>query len=208
MEKKSEFQVALEGVILLVAALFATLFHVLKWIPESDTVLFSGVTVFDLAQMALKACILLLFWKYSATIGRQFHGFYSQHMESYPATKSDWKFFVSLARFVFLIFIYELFHSLVKGILVKAQFDEPAVTHTVDILFVLIGIVLLWKSWMALQTLLGDISAEKAQLKAEEEARILAEMEMKKPKGTAVPDGAGTSPAPETLDAPAVSDPS
>src|SRR5580692_1700148 len=99
MEKKSEFQTALEGFTLIAFGLFVIVFHVLKLVPESDAVLFSQITVFDLSTLLLKMTVAVLLWRYYKNIVHQVSDFYIHHLITYPETKSDLNFLIRLFNF-------------------------------------------------------------------------------------------------------------
>ncbi|GEM_PF-4433515 len=171
MQKKSELQLFMEGMALLTAGLFALVFHVLKLVPESDTVLFLKFTLFDVLQTALKVVVFFLLWKYYKHILHEISAFYLQHLVAYKATQSDLKFFISIIHFFALVFIYELVVPEIKKNFLLADINQPIAIVVLDVFFVFIGIALLMKCWNALQSLIQDISQEKKeQAEAQDEA--------------------------------------
>jgi hypothetical protein len=161
MEKKSEFQIAFEGFSLIVIGVFAILFHVLKLIPESDTIVFRNLSLFDLLQMGLKTVVVILFWRHYKSFIHQISQFYSLNFEIYPETKSDSNFFIGFVHFFSLAFIYELFVPGLKYVFSKFDEDLVFVIVILECLFTLIGILLLIKTWKAYQAFIGDVSVEK-----------------------------------------------
>jgi hypothetical protein len=163
MEKKSEFQAAFEGFSLIAIGVFAILFHVLKLIPESDTIVFRSLSLFDLLQMGLKMVVVILFWQHYKIFIQQISQFYSLGYEIYPETKSDLNFFISFVHFFSLAFVYELFVPGLKYFFSKFNDDLFFIIVILECLFTLIGILLLIKTWKAYQAFVGDISVEKSK---------------------------------------------
>ncbi|HTA77280.1 MAG TPA: hypothetical protein VK791_09000 [bacterium] len=168
MTKKSEFQVVVEGFSLIVFSVFVLLFHLLSIVPESETVIFEKISVFDVLQMGLKTVVLVLFWMYYKKIVKQVSFFYSQNLEVYPETKSDFNFFLSLIHFFTVIFIYELFVPGLKYVFSKSGENLFFIIVVLDILFVFLGILLLVKVWKAYQVFIADISTEKKKIESTE----------------------------------------
>jgi hypothetical protein len=171
MAKKNELQVAVEGFTLIGIGFFAILFHVMKFVPEADTVLTSNLTLFDFLQLGLKMLEILLLWCYYSSITRQISQVYMHFLAAYPETKSDLKFMLSALHFFTLIFIYELAVPEMKFLLLKANQQIYPVVGVVEALFVIIGMALLIHVWNALQDYIGDITAEKKAAPAPEEEK-------------------------------------
>jgi hypothetical protein len=161
MTKKSDFQIVVEGFSLIAFSVFVLLFHLLSIVPESETVVFSTISVFDILQMGLKIVVLILFWVYYKRIIRQVSFFYSHNLEVYPETKSDFNFFLSIIHFFTVVFIYELLVPGLKYVFSKSGENLFFVIAALDVLFVFLGILLLVRVWKAYQAFVADISTEK-----------------------------------------------
>jgi hypothetical protein len=169
MEEKSEFSVAFEGFSLITIGIFVVWFHVLRLVPESDTILFSGITVFGLLQMGMKIALLILIRKYYKIIMKHVSIFYVARLEVYPKTKSDLNFIMSMLNFFSLLVVYALSVPGLKYILLKFNDNFIYIIWALDILFVIFGIIFLKKTWKTYQAFVSDLNIEKSLAKTEEQ---------------------------------------
>lgn len=142
--------------VLVVIACVVLDFHTLELVPQVENIAFAQVAVLDLAELVLRAWILLTVWNHYGELKRRFSDLYERYFLRFPGTKSDLRFVLEMIRFGTLVFVYKLTVPSSRVLLTKAGSYQPWMGVAVDVLFILGGGSMLRGMWRALQAVIAD----------------------------------------------------